>query len=148
MSVLHQKIKLPNGFVKIAKGEKVLFLNPTVPDWVVVNKNGAAILQLCNGKRTVEDIAESLSKFWRKGSKEEILDFFQNIISTTNFFTDDFSKQVYEPNELRIIQLSLVNECNLNCIYCYATDRPKSSIILTRKEHFKLIGDINAFAKH
>lgn len=148
MSILHQKIKLPNGFVKIEKGEKVLFLNPAVPDWVVVNKNGAAILQLCNGKRTVEDIAESLSKFWRKGSKEEILNFFQNIISTTNFFTDDCSKQVYEPNELRIIQLSLVNECNLNCIYCYATDRPKSSIKLTREEHFKLIGDINAIAKH
>jgi len=38
MSILQKKLKLPNDFVKIENGEKVLFLNPGAPDWIVVSK--------------------------------------------------------------------------------------------------------------
>jgi len=146
MSILQQKPKLPAEFVKIRKGDKVLFLNPNVPDWIVVNQNGAAILQLFNGKRTVEDISESLSTFWRKGSKAEIIKFIENIISETTFFSPLTIPQVYQPCGLRIVQLSLVDECNLKCIYCYATDRPKAANSLTREDHFRLIDDIHAIS--
>lgn len=147
MSILHQKLKLPNDFVKIENGERVLFLNPSAPDWIVVSKNGAAILQLCNGKRTVEDISESLSMFWRKGSKAEIIKFIESIISDTTFFSPPSTLPVYQPRWLKIVQISLVNECNLKCIYCYATDRTKSTEGLTREEHFKLVDDINSISK-
>lgn len=148
MSLLQQKLKLPNDFVKIEEGGKVLFLNPSVPDWIVVSKNGAAILQLCNGKRTVEDISEALSTFWRKGSKVEIIKFIENIISDTTFFSPPSTYPVYNPSWLRIVQISLVNECNLKCIYCYATDRPESMNRLTREDHFKLVDDIHAISKN
>jgi radical SAM protein with 4Fe4S-binding SPASM domain len=146
--MLEQKLKLPSDLVKIENGEKVLFLNPSAPDWIVVSKNGAAILQLCNGKRSVEDISESLSMFWRKGSKAEIIKFIENIISNTTFFSPPTTFPVYQPYGLRIVQLSLVQECNLNCNYCYATERPKSTNTLTREDHFKLIDDINAISKY
>ena len=71
MPIIQRRLKLPIDVVKKKKGDKVLFLSPSVPDWVVVSKNGAAILQLCNGKRTVEDISDALSTFGRKYSKEE-----------------------------------------------------------------------------
>ena len=148
ISIYKQRPKLPSGFVKKKKGDKVLFLNPSVPDWIVVSQNGAAILQLCNGKRTIEDISESLSTFWRKDSKEEIIKFFENIISNTTFFSPpNIKAPIHQGFHLRIVQLSLVDECNLDCNYCYATDRPKSINRLTRKEHFKLIDDINGIAK-
>ena len=147
MSILQQKLKLPNDFVKIENGEKVLFLNPSAPDWIVVSKNGAAILQLCNGKRTVEDISESLSTFWQKGSKAKIIHFIENIISDTTFFSPPSTLPVYQPSGLRIVQLSLVKECNLKCIYCYATDREKSTNRLSREDHFKLVDDINSISK-
>ncbi|HEY9160229.1 MAG TPA: radical SAM protein [Desulfomonilia bacterium] len=147
MSILQQKLKLPNDFVKIKKGNKVLFLKPSAPDWIVVSKNGAAILQLCNGKRTVEDISESLSMFWRKDSKEKIIKFLENTISNTTFFAPSSAIQIYQPSRLRIVQLSLVKECNLKCIYCYATDRQESSNRLTRDDHFKLLDDINYISK-
>ena len=147
MSILQQKLKLPAEFVKIKKGDKVLFLNPSAPDWIVVSQNGAAILKLCNGKRTVEDISKSLSTFWRKDSKAEIIKFIENIISNTTFFSPPTISPVYQPCGLRIVQLSLVGECNLKCIYCYATDRPKSTNRLTREDHFQLVDDINAISK-
>jgi hypothetical protein len=109
MSILQQKFQLPNDLIKIERGEKVLFLNPSSPDWIVVSKNAAAILQLCNGKRTVEDISDSLSRFWRKGSKTQIIKFFESIISDTTFLSPPSTPQVYQPNALRIIQLSLIS---------------------------------------
>jgi len=145
--MLEQKLKLPRDLVKIENGEKVLFLNPSAPDWIVVSKNGAAILRLCNGKRTVEDISESLSMFWRKGSKSDIIKFIEGIISNTSFFSPPSTLPVYQPNGLRIVQLSLVNECNLKCIYCYAFDREKLTNKLTREDHFKLVDEINALSR-
>lgn len=147
MSIRQQKLKLPNDFIKIAKGEKVLFLNPNAPDWIVVSKNGAAILKLCNGKRTVEDISESLSKFWRKGSKAKIIEFFDRIITDSTFFSPPSEISEYKPSMLRIVQLSLVKECNLKCIYCYAADREESSNALGREDHFKLVSEINAISQ-
>ena len=148
VSILQQKPKLPSDFVKIKKGDKVLFLNPSAPDWIVVSPNGAAILLLCNGKRTVENISESLSMFWRKGLKAEIIQFIENIITNTTFFSPPTASPVYQPHGLSIVQLSLVDECNLKCIYCYATGRPKSTNRLTREDHFKLVDDINAISKY
>ena len=148
VSILHQQLKLPIDIVKIKKNDKVLFLNPSAPDWIVVSKNGAAILQLCNGKRTVEGIADALSMFGRKDSKEEIIKFFEDIISNTTFFSSTNIKAPnYQPHKLRIVQIALVGECNLKCIYCYAADRPKSMNRLTRKDYFKLIADINGISE-
>jgi radical SAM protein with 4Fe4S-binding SPASM domain len=148
VSILHQQLKLPIDVVKIKKNDKVLFLNPGVPDWIVVSKNGAAILQLCDGKRTVEGIADALSMFGRKDSKKEIIKFFEDITSNTTFFSPpNIKTPVYQPSKLRIVQLSLVDKCNLNCIYCYATERPESTNKLTQEEHFKLIADINGISE-
>lgn len=144
MDILHQQLKLPIDAVKIKKNDKILLLNPNVPDWIVVSKNGAAILQLCDGKRSVERIADALSMFGRKDSKKEIIKFFEDIISNTTFFSlTNIEPLKYQPYKLRIVQLSLVDKCNLNCIYCYATERPESTNKLTKKDHFKLIADIN-----
>lgn len=147
LPILKRQLKLPIDVVKIKKNDKVLFLSPSVPDWIVVSQNGAAILKLCNGKRTVEDISESLSTFWRKNSKNEIIKFFSDITSNTTFFSpSDKKTPVYQPAKLRIVQLSLIDECNLKCIYCYATDRPKSTNRLTREDHFELIDEINGIS--
>lgn len=126
----------------------MLFLSPTAPDWIVVSQNGAAILQLCNGKRTVEDISDALSTFGRKGSKEEIIRFFEDIIANTTFLSPTkIEPPKFQPYKLRIVQISLVNECNLKCIYCYATDRPESINRLSKEDHFKLIDDINGISE-
>jgi len=149
MSFLQTKLKLPDNFVKKKKGDKVLFINPLAPGWVVVNQDGAAIIQLCNGKRTIEDISESLSTFWKKNSKNEIIEFFENIISNTNFFSQvNTEVPEYKTSKLSNVQISVVEECNLKCIYCYATDRQKSTNVLTRKKYYKLIDDINYISKN
>ena len=147
-SLLEQQLKLPIDVVKIKKNDKVLFLNPNVPDWMVVSKNGAAILKLCNGKRTIEDIVDSLTTFGRKNSRNEIISFFESILSTTTFFSPvTTEKPCHNGFKLRIAQLSLTDQCNLKCIYCYATDRETKPNKLSREDHFKLIDDIHNISK-
>jgi hypothetical protein len=53
-------VRLRNDIYYAAKGDKHLFLSPSVPDWLVVNGNGAAILGLCDGTRSTAQIAEAL----------------------------------------------------------------------------------------
>jgi radical SAM protein with 4Fe4S-binding SPASM domain len=110
----------------------------------VVSQNGAAILQLCNGKRTVEEISDALSRFWRKDSKEEIITFFEDITSNTRFLSPPILKiPIYQSSGLRIVHISLTDECNLKCIYCYASDRPKSLNRLTYEKFSKIISEVN-----
>ena len=146
MSVLKQKPRMPAGCVKIEKGGKVLFLKPQEPDWIVVSPNGGIVLQLCNGKRSVEEIAKSLSIFRGEGTKEEIAGFLEQIISSTTFFAEPSAPPTYSGTPLRIVQVSLTSECNLKCVYCYATDRQRSEFSLRRDEHFKLVEDVRSFA--
>lgn len=145
---LNTRLKLPKNVVKKIKRDKVLFLNPEAPDWIVVSKNGAAILQLCNGKRSIRDIANALSQFGRDNFKEEIFGFFSEILSKTTFFSEIIDDHLYyQPYPLRIVQLSLVNSCNLKCIYCYASDRPTSTDKLNREDHFNLVESIQSISK-
>ena len=120
MTILQKKFKLPDNHIVLNRDNKVLFLNPSAPDWIVVTKNGAAILKLCNGKRTVEDISKALSRFWSGISKEDIVNFFKNIDSNTTFLSLPIVKSpIYQPAKLHIVQISLVSDCNLSCIYLY-----------------------------
>lgn len=149
MSILNHKLRLPRDVIKIKKNDKILFLNPNIPDWIVVSKNAAAVLKLCNGKRTVGDISESLSSFRRKVSNKEIIAFFENILSNTTFFSNSKIQKPYHNGfNLGIVQLSLTDKCNLKCVYCYATDRTNSTNRLTREDHFKLIDDIHDVSKN
>jgi len=105
-------------------------------------------LQLCNGKRTVQEIADSLTVYQKQNSKDKIVEFFTEILTNTDFF-EHYNPEIptYQQDKLHIIQLSLTENCNLRCIYCYATDRTKPEHVLTQKEHFDLIDSINSISE-
>lgn len=147
--MIDQSPKLPVNFVTKRKGDKFLFLNTKVPDWIVTNSNGALALKLCNGKRTIGNISSILSKFAKRDIKDEISNFFQEIISKTNFFsTSDKESDTFHPYNLNCVHLNLTNKCNLQCIYCYADERSDSKNILHLKDYLTIIDSINNIAKN
>jgi radical SAM protein with 4Fe4S-binding SPASM domain len=121
---MNSEIKLPKFVKRIVKNEKVLFINPIAPEWVVTNKNGAIALKMCDGKRSINNIADI---FGSKYGTEFIPDVtrFLNEVSKSNLFLHDseIPKSRLSNYKLRILQLSLTDNCNLKCKYCYATDR-------------------------
>ena len=147
--MIDQSPKLPVNFVTRRKGDKFLFLNTKVPDWIVTNSNGALALRLCNGKRTIGNISSILSTFAKRDIKDEISNFFQEIISKTNFFsTPDKESDTFHPYNLKCVHLNLTNKCNLQCIYCYADERSDSKTILHLKEYLTIIDSINNLTKN
>lgn len=149
MSLLHQKLILSPSVVSKKKGDKFLFLNPAAPDWLVTNKNGALALELCNGKRTVGEIAATLSKVGCRDVENEILHFFGDVILKNKLFSsDEIDPCNYQHNKLRIVQISLTNECNLKCIYCYATARKEIRNRLNYHDFINIIDEINDISKN
>ena len=149
MAIPAHRYKLPQDVVIKRKGKKYLFLSPLLPAWVVTNANGAKALNLCNGKRTVEEIGKIVSKHVKRSATDEIVAFFQNIVSSTNFFSSrDLCNQIFHPYLLRTIHLNLTNRCNLSCIYCYADERSLSGDVLQFTDHKKIIDSINNIAKN
>lgn len=144
--ILSKKPKLPGKVVVKKKKEKFLFLDPKKPDWIVVNSNGALALKLCNGKRTIPDIISTVSKIAKRNLSEEMTDFFHTIYSKTSFLEDseDNNRNNFVSSTfLKQVHLNLTDNCNMKCIYCYASQRTPPSELLTLEEYQKLVDSLN-----
>ncbi len=144
--LLTKKYKLPSDIVLKKKDNKYLFLCPSMPSWIVTNSNGAAALELCDGKRTLKDIIQISSKKIQRDTTDEIISFFQEIIANTNFFSSSTSCY-YHPYKLRTVHLNMTDKCNLACIYCYADERSDFDDKLLLQDYLNLINSINKISK-
>lgn len=123
------KYKLPTNIAKFEKDDRVLYLNPDIPAWVVVNKNSSFLLELCNGENELSDIIESYADVTGNENRTKVTRFFDNVIRSGIFgrphkgaIPITSCRQV-----LSLVQFSISSVCNLNCKYCYATDREELS---------------------
>ena len=144
------KIKLPSNIKRIEKENKILFFNPDIPAWLVTNTNGSLLLSLCDGTNTVSEIIDALAE--TKGVNEAIKAklFFDEAIASGIFeepilFTTPIR---HEKQKLSLVQLSISSKCNLNCKYCYATDR-KENVFPKMKfvDYCRIIDEITAYSK-
>jgi len=138
------KPKLQDRIVTLEKDNKILFLDPDKPDWVVTNQNGARAIALCDGKLTINDVAQKISESAEKDLTKEIVSFLKNIQDNHSIFLKKLQPGTFV-HKLRIAQISLTQHCNLKCIYCYASPRVDASekSCLSLKEYKKVIDDIN-----
>jgi radical SAM protein with 4Fe4S-binding SPASM domain len=134
------------------KGNKFLFLNPNIPDWLVVNNNSAFILNKCDGKNTINNIVQQASELGgeeTEGEARDLLDQAQkhSIITSTKAGNNNSLKKMPVPSKqsLQIVHLKLTDECNLKCKYCYAKSGGKSSI-LSFEELTQLSLDVNSIS--
>jgi radical SAM protein with 4Fe4S-binding SPASM domain len=104
-----------------------LFLNPSVPDWIVVNANAGLLLSRCDGKTSVGEIALSYgidaSKVEALVSKAVAHGVLEGCPAAAEHCDDcacDKHRIVTEPPRLRTVHWKLTDDCNLRCRYCYA----------------------------
>lgn len=149
LDLLETRLKLPSDVLTKRKKEKYLFLNPQIPDWIIVNANGAAALKLCNGERTVRDIGRIVSRAARRDAREEVANFFHEVLSSTSFFSDSVNQSDRsQPYHLNCIHLNLTDRCNLQCVYCYAQERNDSKSKLCLKDYMTVVDSINDLTKN
>ena len=129
---MYLKPKLADGLFYAKKAEKHLFLNPDIPDWVVVNSNAALLLSKCDGETSVSKIAEScgalipdVEGLFQQASEHGVVgDFLASNIKPNEDCAREKSKgrqhSDARPAQLKTVHWKLTNLCNLRCCYCYA----------------------------
>jgi radical SAM protein with 4Fe4S-binding SPASM domain len=118
---------IPGSVTYQQRDDKHLFFNTSVPDWVVVSANSAYILSLCNGDRSIREIAASIREAGGAIDESAVADFVafarrRGILKAPEW-TDSAAPQPAMP-QLRSIYLKITNRCNLECSYCYAASGP------------------------
>ena len=145
------KYLLPSNIFKVEKDDRILYLNPDIPSWIVVDKNSAFLLELCNGENTVDEIIESYVEIAGEDKRSLVENFFSLAIKSKIFESplNRNNKILNCRQRLSVVQLSISSICNLNCKYCYATDRIENgSSLMTIEDYRRVIDEICSINPH
>jgi sulfatase maturation enzyme AslB (radical SAM superfamily) len=133
-----RKLKLDEGVFYAKRGGKHLFLQPSAPDWLVVNRNGAILLSCCDGTATLEKIIASGSSIGSLLPQAEALfseALGRGILVDTSFTQQRDPGTMLAGNQRRSkpvlgsVYLKLTNQCDLHCNYCYAQSGKPSDVL-------------------
>jgi radical SAM protein with 4Fe4S-binding SPASM domain len=130
------------------EGEKVYFiLDPDKPSWAFINKDGLEILNLCNGKNTIQDIAGIIADEYAIDQKEALngVESFLNSmvnIQVIHYNDNDNETEVgdaHATNSFRSLAIEITKKCNLRCVHCYLPGGDAAEGELTTEEIKDLI---------
>ena len=135
-----RRLKLAEGVFYAERGGKHLFLQPRVPDWVVVNRNGAILLARCDGRAAVEEIVAGLpdgkgllsqaeALFAEAQRRGVLVDVDQEAARDGGVGGVLRGEVERQRPVLGVVHLKLTNQCNLRCSYCYAESGKPSAVL-------------------
>ncbi|MBU0945696.1 MAG: PqqD family peptide modification chaperone [Proteobacteria bacterium] len=136
-----------NLYIQAISGETekqmYLVLDPSVPSWVIINKDGVELLELCNGKRSPDTIAQRISQ----RSNIDFSDALQSVHSFLRQMEDKLLinnslHQNRRDNQFHGLALEITKECNLRCRHCYLAAGKQAIDELNTDEIKKLIAAI------
>lgn len=132
------KLKLPTSTEVQIREKEVLFLVPEKPDWEVTDINGAKLLSMCDGSKTVNELISTLPEELRESALELL-----KKLNERGFFAEPLPREKKDKPLLGSLHLNMTNKCNLKCIYCYAEkrDRDEKQRHLTYGDYIKIIRD-------
>jgi radical SAM protein with 4Fe4S-binding SPASM domain len=131
-----------------------LFIDPKLPNWLSVNRTGANILRLCDGKRTLCDIQDAVCKEYHIPAaaadqvKKEVSDFL-NAAGLLEFVSDKKIQrpeypgrgEAIAPYKLDELWLYYTLACNLRCKHCLVNAGKSLKKELTTEEFKKVIDE-------
>lgn len=137
-------LSLPAAVRKFERKNKIVFINPDIPSWLVTNKNGDFLISLCDGSNSVEDIVDAFVESQGETFRRVVEDFFRQAIASKIFElpAEGCVPIKMERQELSLVQLSISEVCNLNCKFCYATDRKENNSKMTFDDYKVVVDDI------
>ncbi len=121
----HKLLKLPSDVQRFTRGDKVIFINPALPAWVVTNELGAMVLSLFDGTVDASGVAEVVAEALGPQSRGKVLDFCQRVVDS-GLLSERKEPLSPEQQDLHNVHLSVSRGCNLHCAYCYAAQRTEA----------------------
>ena len=129
---------------RIERSSKVIFINPEIPRWVVTDQTGALVVSLFDGNNSLDEIVEIAVCGLGEDNRGKISDFCQRILNS-GLLEHVVSESGRNKHRMALssVHLSLSDNCNLNCTYCYARERvEKKHPRLTYEQYVAILDDI------
>ena len=135
-------LKLSPFVQEIHRGDKYIFINPNIPQWIVTDELGKLMLSLFDGENSYQDIIDIAIEGLGEQNRDRVCTFCSSVLASG--LLDNIGPQPrMHRMELASVHLSLSDHCNLNCTYCYARERvEKQYPPLSFEEYKSLIDDI------
>jgi len=119
-------ILVDNIFIH-SDNNRILYLNPNIPDWITINEVYKPIFDLFNGINDEKTIIKFIKKHFANEEKQLIMQI-RKLINTSGIFTrnkNNYKNIKRKVKTLNSIYLTITDDCNLECKYCYAVERNK-----------------------
>lgn len=131
---------LPSHIKTIRRDGKVIFINPSLPRWIVTDDVGALVIELFTGNNSVDDIVNIAVEGLGESKRNQIKVFCEKVLASG--LMDNIPwKQEKHRMQLSSVHLSLSDACNLNCSYCYARERVEGKFSKLSFDEYKVIID-------
>lgn len=148
--------KLSKSLFYTPKRDKHLFLNTDLPNWLVLNQNGAYIVNLIDNQKSISDILDLLRNLDINIKEDELLNLFNKLKEHGIINDDDLLKQkivntshTCNHPKLHLVHIKLTDECNLSCKYCYAESGAVAyKTFLSLEELKKIADDVKKISSH
>lgn len=116
-----KRYALPGDVKRFCRQGKVVLINRHIPSWIVTDSLGELILSLFDGLHSVQDVQEIAVEALGDKYLEKIQKFCSYAIASRIFEEQQPTRR--HRLQLSMVHLSLSEDCNLNCVYCYAKER-------------------------
>jgi radical SAM protein with 4Fe4S-binding SPASM domain len=137
----------PEVFPKKLEPGKWLLLDPEMPNWILVDNLGKEIVELCDTKRSLEEITKIICARHDgdyASSKDNIVQF-ANLLAEKEFLSlQPFTYTLVEKNAVtgvEVVWLNVTNRCILRCLHCFRAAGEGTRNELSTREIFRLIDE-------
>lgn len=139
--------RLPTGWMHEARGQLHILLHPHHPRWVAVNNLGWEVARLCDGGRTVRDVAAVIAEQYGQQTETVYRDVQAYLTRLRQAGLLEDAHQTPTPSNdptLTHLHLYLTDNCNLRCVHCALTDGARHTDRLSTQQVFRLIDELVA----
>lgn len=106
----------------IDNGSRHLIIHPTRPRWTLVNDLGLEVLQLCDGQRSLEQMAQIIAARYDQPADRVLPDVadFVAALQRSDFMSAEppARSDSGETSTLKTLHISVTTDCNLRCVHC------------------------------
>lgn len=112
---------LPENVKIYHRRNKTIIINPDIPAWVVTDSLGELIVSLFKTPITVAEVVGLAVDGLGEEARPKVEAFCKYLVNSRLFEKPE--RENFRGYRLNMVHLSLSENCNLHCHYCYAAER-------------------------